>query len=78
MVIFLCLKILNKKFSNTKYEDTVFTYTVVLFNISTFMQTLQLKCIFLFFHKRFIFFYGYFYETEKEGYTLYIGQVIIG
>ena len=78
MVIFLCLKILNKKFSNTKYEDTVFLYTFVLFNISTFMQTFQLKRIFLFFHKRFIFFYGYFYEIKKEGCTLYIGQDIIG
>ena len=78
MVIFLCLKILNKKLSNTKYEDTVFPYTFVLFNISTFTQTLHLKRIFYFFHKRFIFFNGYFYETEKESCTLYIGQAIIG
>ena len=49
MVIFLWLKILNKKLSNTKYEDTVFPYTFVLFNISTFTQTLQLKRIFYFF-----------------------------
>ena len=66
MVIFLCLKILNKKFSNTKYEYTVFTYTVVLFNISMFTQTLQLKRIFYFFTNVSYFFMVIFMKQKRR------------
>ena len=78
MVIFLCLKILNKKLSNTKYVYTVFLYTVVLFNISTFTQTLQLKRIFYFFTNVSYFFIAIFMKQKRRVVPYIFGQVIVG